>query len=159
MDCFKLAAALDPRFKLDWCTEEEFPTVKDLLQQTASSLEPSQQPDHDPDTAPPPHKGSKLFGFMTPRSQVTTTPESPATQEISSYLGQPSLQEDADPLAFWRDNSQNYPLLSQLACRYLGIPASSAPVERLFSVAGKVFRPERCLLSDAHFEQLMCNSK
>ena len=59
-------------------------------------------------------------------------------------------------------NNNKFPLLSNLARKHLAIPATSAPVERLFSIAGKVFRPERCRLTDKTFEQLMiikCNAK
>ena len=52
-------------------------------------------------------------------------------------------------------------MLSKLAAKYLATPATSAPAERLFSVAGTTFWPERCRLSDANFEKLMnikCNS-
>ena len=48
-----------------------------------------------------------------------------------------------------------------LAKEVLGVPSSSAPVERLFSIAGKVFRPERSNLTDNRFEELMfirCNN-
>ena len=37
--------------------------------------------------------------------------------------------------------------------------ATSAPVECLFSIAGKVFRPERCSLKDDTFEKLKMMNK
>ena len=44
--------------------------------------------------------------------------------------------------------------MSKLAERYLSVPASSGPVEQLFSIAGKIFCPERCRLTDTVFEKL-----
>ena len=67
-----------------------------------------------------------------------------------------------NPLMYWQVNSNTFPLRSNLARKHLAIPATSAPVERLFSIAGKVFRPEKCRLHDRTFEQLMmitCNDK
>ena len=61
---------------------------------------------------------------------------------------------------FFGVHATTYPTLAMLACHYLSVPTSSGPVERLFSIGGKLFRPERCRLSDAVFEKLMnikCN--
>lgn len=109
-------------------------------------------------------KHSKLFSFMDkldPES-VTSTTSSPAVfNEVDNYFSVPILPEDEDPPIFWEKNQNLYPTLSQLAEYYLSVPASSAPVERLFSIAGKIFRPERCRLTDKTLEQLMlirCNA-
>ena len=62
---------------------------------------------------------------------------------------------------YWKENHRKYPPLANIAKEVLGIPSSSSAVERLFSIAGKVFTPERCRLSDDRFEQLMfirCNN-
>ena len=53
---------------------------------------------------------------------------------------------------FWKDCTDTYPKLTILTMKYLAVPASSDPVERLFSIAGKVFRPDRYNLSDKTFE-------
>ncbi|XP_046543896.1 zinc finger BED domain-containing protein 4-like [Haliotis rubra] len=69
--------------------------------------------------------------------------------------GQPTSEEDCNPLHFWKEQKNVFPILSEPAKKYLAIPASSAPVERLFSVAGKTFRPERCRLNSTTFQTLM----
>ena len=71
-----------------------------------------------------------------------------------------SNKSRSNPIQYWYGKASSFPQLSQLACKYLTLPASSAPVERLFSVVGKIFRPDRCCLTDKRFQELMflrCN--
>ena len=55
----------------------------------------------------------------------------------------------------WGLNSDKFPVLSKLAQIYLALPASSVPVERLFSIGIKIFHSERCMLIDKKFETLV----
>ena len=56
-----------------------------------------------------------------------------------------------------KKSEAEYPHLAKLANKYLAIhfQASSAAVERQFSIGGKVFRLDRCKLKDETFERLM----
>ncbi|KAG0718305.1 Zinc finger BED domain-containing protein 4 [Chionoecetes opilio] len=160
-EAFQLAAVLDPRWKMSWCNPAEIPIVTERLAERVKAITPmtpNQDPEGpEPPQASPPRKKCKLFRFMAPASTRISTPS-----QVEAYLAQPNLSEDSDPLVYWEQNRTNYPDLAILATQYLAIPASSAPVERLFSVAGKVFKPDRCSLSDKVFEELMfirCNPK
>ncbi|CAB4061236.1 TRRAP [Lepeophtheirus salmonis] len=96
-------------------------------------------------------------GFMIDEKEEDYVPgrNHMANKEVKDYLESVTLEMIDNPAEFWRSNSKKYPLLSKLAKEFLGIPSSSAPVERLFSVAGNIFRVERCQLTDARFEQLI----
>ena len=54
--------------------------------------------------------------------------------------------DHTNPLLWWLKNSQAYPLLSKLAKKLLCISATSAPSERVFSVAGQVITKLRSRL-------------
>ena len=68
-----------------------------------------------------------------------------------------------DAATFWKEDSigkMKYPSLYSLACNILCVPASSAPVERIFSRGGLIMRPHRARLSSQMLETLMflkCN--
>ena len=56
------------------------------------------------------------------------------------------LASDAPILTWWKEHAARSPYLSQLARRYLAMPATSASVERLFSVAGQIVTAKRARL-------------
>ena len=65
-----------------------------------------------------------------------------------------------DILDFWRMHEKEYPHLAKMARQFLGCPptvcpASSASVERIFSVAGQFFDDLRRQLDDEKLEELM----
>jgi len=65
-----------------------------------------------------------------------------------------------NPAAFWASPlADSYPILRRLAKKYLSIPATSASVERLFSVAGAIIRARRSSLAAATVESLLLRSE
>ncbi len=60
-----------------------------------------------------------------------------------------------NPLDWWCLKAQQFPLLSKLAIRYLCIPATSAPSERVFSTAGLTIAKERSRLDSATANELV----
>ena len=81
--------------------------------------------------------------------------------ELAAYLALPqiSYRTEWDALEWWENNAPKFPNLSVMARQYLGCPASSATVERLFSQVGIAFsakrqRSEASTLSDILFTRL-----
>ena len=67
-----------------------------------------------------------------------------------------------DPLKFWHSRRKEYPLLYDTALRYLSVPASSSPIERVFSHGGIIMRPHRASMTDTTLSNLVflkCNKK
>ncbi len=77
--------------------------------------------------------------------------------DLRNYLALPLLPSKADPFQWWvKEGRQRYPCLYQLAMKYLPIPATSVPSERVFSIAGEVLSKKRNRLSDKDAEMLIC---
>ena len=78
------------------------------------------------------------------------------------YLTTSCLPEEEDPLSYRKCHASKYPSLAKLAPNSLCIPASYAPVERVFSIGGKIFCMDRCHLTDVNIENIMfmkCNEQ
>ncbi|GAB5373055.1 hypothetical protein AAMO2058_001717200 [Amorphochlora amoebiformis] len=57
------------------------------------------------------------------------------TSEIQKYRSW-DVSNRVDPLKWWRDNRNAFPILSQVARVYLGVHATSTESERTFSKCG-----------------------
>ncbi|XP_030235456.1 zinc finger BED domain-containing protein 1-like [Gadus morhua] len=94
---------------------------------------------------PPSNKKAKRsLGSLLKTSPGPTTPTASSMQleqaleaELNSYLLSPTIDSEADPLAWWKLHQVTYSKLSKLARRYLCIPATSSPSERLFRTCPK----------------------
>ncbi|XP_053373931.1 zinc finger BED domain-containing protein 4-like [Mercenaria mercenaria] len=163
-DTFVTAAILDPRFKLTWCEPDQTQRYTTNLKQKVIKHIPNFQEDEQSSLS----KRTKLdqeaedfFSFLPSTPKRSRNPSGSGEFEVDEYLNEECIDRQDDPLQYWKKHYSKYPTLAELAVRFLAIPAASAPVERLFSIAGKIFRPDRNRLNDQIFEQLMfikCNS-
>jgi hypothetical protein len=91
-------------------------------------------------------------------STARATPESQLTKYLS-FINQDLFDPDEHPNLFVE---KEYNLLQSLFSMFFSVPATSAPVERIFSQGGLLVRPHRARLSDSMLEMLMmlrCNGK
>ena len=160
---FQIATTLDPHYKLDWCTDNEVDDIKKLLLLKAEQFHSHSNTGtqvNQSDRPPPPKRRRVGLEFMKSRATLGVIDRNGPDSEVNNYLSSPCLPEDSDALEFWKTNETTFPTLAKIASIYLALPASSSTVERIFSIAGKIFRPERCSLSDKLFKDLMfirCN--
>jgi hAT family C-terminal dimerisation region len=75
--------------------------------------------------------------------------------EIERYLVMAQIQSDQDPLKWWDVNKVQFPILAQLARKYLSIQASSGASERVFSDAGLIMSAKRTRMKEDLFEALI----
>ena len=153
------AAILDPCFTLRWCKDEaEKSILRQELKDEVEKLKLSQETNTNQNLEPPAKKKKvekkELFSFMSAPDPVHTSFTSTEAQE---YLDLPALGISTNPAKYWKNTCQKFPILSQITRDVLGVPASSAAVEHLFSIAGKIFIPQHCRLTDKRFSDLMFN--
>lgn len=84
-----------------------------------------------------------------------STENSTAIVELRSYTDEKMIDRHEDPLEFWQKREPSYPKLAKLAKKFLMIPATSVPCERVFSKAGELITDRRNRLSAKHVDQLL----
>ena len=77
--------------------------------------------------------------------------------ELAEYLALPQIKykTEEDAINWWREHKEQFPNLEVMARQYLGCPASSASVERLFSQVGIAFSAKRRRAGASTLESIM----
>ena len=153
-----LCAALDPRFHhLAFLDGDKAAATKqaitDLLHQRkpdsgtgVETIEPSAK-------KPKPSGGlSRLLGPPARALSSSTDMKTAIDREVELYFMEDAGDLDMNPLVWWRSNHHRFPRLADLARRYLSVPATSVPSERIFSNAGLLVNKLRCNLTPAHVD-------
>ena len=76
-------------------------------------------------------------------------------QELNTYFAERPPPAETEPLCWWKTNAPRYPLVSIIARKFLCIPATSVPSERIFSAAGYVVSKLRASLSPENVDALL----
>ncbi|XP_061592770.1 zinc finger BED domain-containing protein 4-like [Cololabis saira] len=143
-----MSSLMDPRFRTTYIDPEKVEQVKkravtELLSLTVPGDKSTpQQPSpamHVCKEEQPPPKKMTLAAFFKKTTSVASSHQSETVKietELTTYLLTPEVDPETEPLDWWKRHQPNFPRLSHLAKKYLSVPATSAPSERVFSVGG-----------------------
>ncbi|XP_060774450.1 E3 SUMO-protein ligase ZBED1-like [Neoarius graeffei] len=170
-----ITSFLDPRFKTAYISEENVPYIKDRVKMEMEQVAQKEQracvtthpmppsaAEEPPSTSTGKQKRSLASFFKSkavPASSSTVQLEDTIKAELDNYLITPTIDGEQDPLAWWRVHHVNFPWLSKLARKYLCIPATSSPSERLFSASGNIVTCQHASLKPAKVNMLVFLAK
>ena len=95
------------------------------------------------------------FDKHVSESSSHRTTQTDATIEVRRYFEEQNIERSKDPLEWWKNNSVRFPKLHRVAKKYLCIPGSSVPSERLFSAAGQLVSERRNRLKPKNIDILL----
>ena len=156
-----MASLMDPRFKTTYIAEEKIEDIKlramaemekMLSDQGAAEATVSQ-----PQEEPPKKKTlGSFFKKATPCSaSATPSQRGQIHTEMSTYLQSAAADSESDPLQWWKKHEDMFPNLKNLAIKYLCVPATSSPSERVFSTSGNIVTCQRASLKPETVDRLV----
>ena len=106
--------------------------------------------------APAAGKKKKRGNFADLTDYILNRTEPVAADEVTLWMSARSADTTTDPLVWWSTRGAvHFPSLALQARKYLCIPATSIPSERVFSAIGHVLSKRRMRLLPAHAEALV----
>lgn len=165
-DLLDMAGLVDPRFKTRYVAEDKVEEIKcraisemeAMLSESdqVSASQPHQAPTVSEPAAEPPKK--KTLGSFFKRattSSATSSQRERIETELSAYLQSVDADSESDPLQWWKTHEEMFPNLKNVAKKYLCVPATSSPSERLFSTSGNIVTCHRAALKPDAVDRLV----
>jgi hypothetical protein len=157
-EIYPVGTILDPRLKLDYYRENDW--EEEWIQEARTTFDHVFARYHVP-SAPAVREsvpvklseGADMMTLVCKRRCVAVRSE---VSEVKAYLNAPPAALNADVLAWWKASAAMYPCLAAMARDYLAIPATSAPVERVFSGGTDLVRPKRGSLHEDAIQACLC---
>ena len=158
---FAIATFLDPRFMCHVFSDQA--AIEDVKTNIMTLIPEVQTPNNEERQEESQNVGlhDGLWSFIDQKvaeKKMNDTPEKPVN-EISKYEKESPIWRQNDPLEWWRRNGETMKELRKLAKKFLTIPATSTPSERLFSKAGELINQRRSMLSDKNINMTLFLNK
>ena len=151
-----ISAILDPRYKITTFNnlEERSECIDDLKNlfssyKTNSHIMPNRTSEETFQNS------SRNYFFNMINQQSYSSPADNEFNEIDNYLNS-SNDFNTDPLLWWKEHQNKYPILSSIAKDYLIIQATSVAAEQAFSIAGNTITPTRNKLDSETAREILC---
>ena len=152
-EALSCASYLDKRYStLSFLKPDQIRHVKTKIKEELNILEVSWRASAAPEH--PRAKKKRLLSFDIDDDDEMQS-DCQAEKEMKSFELEGKLIIDDDPLGWWKGRQSKYPLLSQLAKKYLCIMGTSTSAERVFSAMGRVLTKTRMRMSENMFSSLM----
>ncbi|KAG7153771.1 Zinc finger BED domain-containing protein 1-like 2 [Homarus americanus] len=172
---FWLAAAtfLDPRLKKvpfsnkTMVDQAQKRLETEMCSVSVGNLAQSEEPDEptsiqlpSPNVEPTEEVGLwSWFGKKATEQQRHRTAVVDAALDMRHYTEGKLMTRTDDPLEFWKKHSLEYPRLSVIGKKFLSVPATSVPSERLFSKAGELVAAKRNRLKAQNIDMILFPNK
>jgi hypothetical protein len=154
-EVYAVATVLDPRLKLQYYRnhgwEEE--RIEEALEKFRSAYARYRSPPVPSANERAPAKPSSAYrveGMAFKQRRICQS------DELEAYVAAPTAGDDTKALQWWKEHAITYPCLAAMARDYLAIPATGAPVERVFSGGTTLVQPKRRLLREGSVRACMC---
>jgi len=135
----QMATLLDPNTRdAPFLKPNQIKNAWQLIKLEMGRLQPQVVPTADPEV-------TELTALAKLRIDLYKSRTKP--DELRQYKALPLSNVKIGALDWWSSHAEEFPVLSMVARKILAIPASSAPVERLFSTAGNVITKKRMRLT------------